>query len=148
MNNNELTKEELLIKLEKLETTYNKIKERACKYIQDNQELRLYHSCKNNAKRKKVEFTLLLEDIVLPEKCPIFNVPLTNISEQGRVQTNASIDRKDPAKGYTKENILIMSDLANRMKQDATIEQLIQFAKGVLKLYAGVDSNKGVTKFK
>ena len=142
MNNNELTREELLIRLEEIEklaSNYNKMKLRATIFQRENQEHRLYNSCRSNAKKKNKEFTLQLEDINLPEFCPILRVKLTNISEQGRVQTNASIDRIDSTKGYTKDNIQIISDLANRMKQDATKEQLVQFAKGVLKLYAGIN---------
>ena len=104
MNSN-LSKEELLEKLNKIEASYNKIKERANKFMRDNQEVRLYYSCRSNAKRKNIEFSLNKEDIIIPEFCPIFGVKLTNTNLKGRVQTNASIDRIDPSKGYTKDNI-------------------------------------------
>jgi hypothetical protein len=62
-------------------------------------------------------------------------VELTNIIGQGRQQYNPSVDRIDSTKGYTPDNIWVISDLANRMKQEATREQLIMFAEGILKLY-------------
>jgi hypothetical protein len=144
MNNNELSKEELLIKLEKLEQNYQKVKDRATKFLQDNQELRLLNSCRGSAKRKGTVFDLTLEDIIIPERCIYLDCLLTNTSNQGRVQSNASIDRIDSTKGYTKNNIQIISDLANKMKQDATIEQLIQFAIGVLKQHASINIDKAI----
>lgn len=144
--NEDLTKEELLLKLASVEEAYEKIKQRARKFIQENQEIRLYHSCKSNAKKKGVAFSISVEDIIIPEVCPIMGIKLTNTSNKGRVKTNASIDRIDPTKGYVKGNIQVISDLANRMKQNATSEELINFAKGILKIYAGIDVDKIITQ--
>lgn len=145
MNYNELSKEELLEKIELLEKRNNIIKERAIKYIQDNQNIRLFNSCKNNAKRKQVEFSITIEDIIIPKFCPYLGCKLTNISNNGRVWSNASIDRIDSTKGYVKGNVWVISDLANRMKQNATQEQLVLFAKGVLKLHVRNSNNKKST---
>ncbi len=117
------------------EEAYGRIVQKAKEYIQKNQKKRLYLSAKGNAKRNNVEFSLIEEDLVIPEYCPYLGVKLTNTSNQGRVQTNASIDRIEKEKGYIKENIQIVSDLANRMKQDATKEQLVAFAESILKMY-------------
>ncbi len=100
-----------------------------------NQIYRLYHSVKQGAKRKNLEFTITMEDIKIPETCPYMGWPITNLYGCGRVRTNASIDRIDPSKGYTPDNIMIISDFANTMKQNATPEELLLFAEGIKRIH-------------
>jgi len=124
-----------------MNTHYEKYKESikatSKKYLQENQEYRLLHSAKQRAKRAGIEFSLGYSDIVIPEYCPYLGIKLTNTFGEGRIQSNASVDRIDSSIGYTVDNIQIISDLANRMKQEATKEQLVAFAKNILTLYGG-----------
>jgi hypothetical protein len=135
MDYNTLTKEKLIELLIIDKTKKELASARTLQWVRENQEARLYQSCRNNSIKRNLEFSISQEDIIIPEVCPILDVKLTNISGQGRVKTNASIDRMDNSKGYTKDNILVVSDLANRMKQNATTEELLAFAKGIINLY-------------
>ena len=112
-----------------------KVKKIITEYALANQEKIILGVCKQRAKRFGLEFNLTETDIHIPERCPYLDIPLTNIRGQGRVHSNASIDRIDSAKGYYPDNIQIISDLANKMKQDASKDQLIAFAKGVLRMH-------------
>lgn len=105
------------------------------KWRAENQQEALWRSAKNNAVNKGREFSIIPTDIVIPEVCPYLGTPITNIQGQGRVWTNASLDRKDSSKGYTKDNIQVISILANCMKQHATEEQLLAFAQGVERIH-------------
>ena len=78
------------------------------------QQRRLYDSAKSRATKKGREFNIELEDIVIPETCPVFGAPLTE----------PSIDRLDSSKGYVKGNIRVISLRANLLKNDATVEEL------------------------
>lgn len=129
----ELKLEEAYLKDKKAKETY--------KYLASHQEVRLFHASKQRAKKANMEHTISISDIVIPEYCPYLGCKITNIYRQGRVWSNASIDRIDPYKGYIPGNIRVVSDLANKMKQNATEPQLIAFAKGVLKLHGGAESN-------
>ena len=84
-------------------------------------ERRLYDSAKSRSTKNGREFTLLLEDIVIPDICPVFNVPLVE-----KTPYAASIDRKDSSRGYTKDNIQIISLRANILKNDSTLQELEQ----------------------
>ncbi len=69
---------------------------------------------------------------MIPTHCPYLGCELTYITGQGRLDTTASVDKIDPELGYVKGNVQVISDLANRMKNSATLQQLTTFAKNVL----------------
>lgn len=98
---------------------------------------RMYNSAYERAKDMDWIFTLKSEDIKLIYECPLLNIPLVYKSK-GQVNASPSLDRIDSTRGYTKDNIQVISSLANRMKNNATEEQLITFAGNVLKLYKKV----------
>lgn len=77
--------------------------------------------------------TLTINDIKIPERCPIMDQPLQYIPG-GYSDYSPSVDRKDSTKGYTPDNIWVISSIANRMKWNATKEQLLTFCQGVMSL--------------
>lgn len=80
---------------------------------------------RSQAKGRGLDFDLTLEDIPdTPLLCPILKEPMIKLT-----RTAPSVDRIDSTKGYVKGNIQIISRLANTMKLDASIEQLIAFSK-------------------
>lgn len=95
----------------------------------------LYNQAKRGSVNRKLEFNLEYSDIVIPTHCPYLEILLTTTQGQGIVWTNASIDRINNNKGYVKGNIMIISRLANSMKQHSSIENLIMFSKNTLRMF-------------
>ena len=91
---------------------------------------RLLDRAKLRARNMVIDFDLTLEDIVIPHYCPYLNITLDHRSKGHE----PSLDRINSKKGYVKGNIMVVSTLANRMKNVATGQQLITFAKNVLKM--------------
>lgn len=110
-----------------------KIKEAAIRWRRNNPDAQLYYQAMYSAKSRGLEFSITRADIIIPEFCPYLGVKLTN--EKGRKLTNISIDRIDNTKGYIPGNIQVISYLANKMKDVATIEELVLFARGILALH-------------
>ena len=75
------------------------------------------------AKRLGVPFSLLESDLVLPAFCPIFGTPL-KIGEGKQSNDSPSVDRIIGAAGYVKGNIVVISNRANGLKREATIDEL------------------------
>lgn len=92
------------------------------KWRTSNPEKHLLQSVRNRGKGCNLE----LSDIVIPEVCPALGIPLeVNTKDRTKRPDNIpSIDRVDPTKGYVKGNVRIISFRANRIKQDATEEEL------------------------
>jgi hypothetical protein len=78
-------------------------------YTRKNYEARLLSSIKSKCKRFNIAFDLELEDIVIPDVCPKTGIKLTVHTERGKHYDTPSIDRIDPKKGYTKDNIQVVS---------------------------------------
>ena len=87
----------------------------------------LLNASRQRSVLKGRENTLTREDLIAAypkdNKCPVFGFIL-EWNKSGFRETSPSIDRIDSAKGYTKENIQIISWKANRIKSYATAEEL------------------------
>lgn len=75
---------------------------------------------KKRAIKNNLEFNLTEEDIKVPEFCPALGIELKYNSGD----SSPSLDRVDNSKGYTKDNISVISNRANILKRDATKEEL------------------------
>lgn len=78
------------------------------------------------------EFDLEISDIAIPEKCPVFGMTLRTgaYGSCGRAQDDSpSVDRVDSTRGYTKDNIRVISWRANRLKQAMTAIEARQLAE-------------------
>jgi hypothetical protein len=95
----------------------------------------IWYRSKENSKDRGLDFNLDVDDIIIPKYCPLLGIELVLGIENYKSPNYYSIDRIDSSKGYVKDNIQIISRLANTMKNNATKEQLITFSKNVLKLY-------------
>ena len=78
------------------------------------------------AKRRGIYFDLKYTDFELPEYCPILGIKI-EYEGDGNSPNHATLDRIDNSKGYIPGNIMIISRLANAMKNEATFEQLQSF---------------------
>jgi hypothetical protein len=85
-------------------------------------------------------FNLTIEDINIPEKCPLLEIPLSTNPKDYKEQNYYTGDRIDSSKGLVKGNIQVISMLANRMKSKATESELLIFATNGLKIL----SNAGI----
>jgi len=93
----------------------------------------LITNVKSRAAKNGLDFDLDHTKMFIPTHCKYLGMELTYTHKQGRKPSTISIDRIDPTKGYTMDNVQIISDKANRMKQNASMSELITFAKNILK---------------
>ena len=90
-----------------------------------NVERTIFHETKSRAKASKIEFNLSIEDIVIPEVCPVLGTKFAS-GLGGRKDNSPSIDKIIPSKGYVKGNVKIISWLANCIKRDCTDPEVFE----------------------
>lgn len=79
----------------------------------------IFQAAKTRAKNKKIAFTITLEDVIIPEICPVLGIPLDTKNKESR----PSLDRIINSKGYVKGNVSVISLKANRLKNNGTIDE-------------------------
>lgn len=119
---------------------YAKIKEQrkdyTKEYLQDkgNRSFVMYSNAKSRALKFNLDFNIEPSDVVIPEICPLLELPITLEVGNGRLKNGPSLDRIDNSKGYIKGNVQVICNLANTMKNSATAEELRTFANNILKV--------------
>jgi hypothetical protein len=92
-------------------------------WLKNNPTKTMVTSARRTAKLKGLPFDLTDSDITIPEFCPVLGLLL----EKGKVvrsDNSPSLDRIIPSNGYVKGNVLVISMRANRIKNDASIDEL------------------------
>lgn len=107
------------------------------KYRSNNVEKYLFRAARLRSLKLGRNFSITVDDIKIPKKCPYLNIELKHSSGRGRGARRASpsLDRKDNSLGYEPGNVEVISTLANRMKGDASSSELVLFAKEIIRRY-------------
>ena len=106
-----------------------------CRKCQNDRFLRmdlrqkLLYAARGRARKSGLPCTITVDDIVIPEICPVLGIPLFPSVGNGRkhpalIPNSPSVDRLDNDKGYTPDNIRVISMRANDIKSNATLDEL------------------------
>jgi len=92
----------------------------------------MFTSAKYRAEQRGIEFNIDIDDIVIPDMCPILECSFI-YGNSHNYDYSPSLDRIDNSKGYVKGNVQVISTKANKMKNSATFEELQKFCKNILR---------------
>ena len=101
----------------------------------ENFEKYLFDQTKAYAKKNKIEFNILLTDVVIPEICPLIGQQITKNVGDGKILTNPCIFRINESIGYIKGNILVTCILANHYRSLGSVQQAQLFIDNIKKFY-------------
>lgn len=94
-------------------------------YSRKNPERMLWQAARDRARRDGYEHTITIEDINIPEFCPLLGIRLERGEGIGGVQgSSPTLDKITPKLGYIKGNVWVISARANTLKNDATLQEL------------------------
>ena len=100
----------------------------------------MLRAARNRARKKNIEFSLVLEDILTLAKQPRCPITRQLLNWKNTVDANSpgtaspdgpTLDRIDPSLGYTPDNVWIISYRMNRIKNDATPRELALVSRAV-----------------
>lgn len=95
------------------------------KWRSKNYALSRFIVLRSKAKKNGIDFDIEFEDLIIPELCPVLQIPLDGHDRDHQW----SFDKIVPEKGYVKGNVKIISMRANRLKNNATIPDLEKIIK-------------------
>jgi hypothetical protein len=85
----------------------------------------LWTNAKLRARDAGLPFDMTVADIFVPTLCPVLGTPLQiKTGSSGPGAHSPTLDRMDPAKGYVRGNVMVISARANRLKSNATAAEM------------------------
>lgn len=91
---------------------------------------RMLSAAKKRAREAGLPFTLKLEDITVPDRCPIFGYEFS-LGVGTLNDGSPTLDKIIPALGYVPRNIWVISWKANRAKSNLSVEELAALVAAV-----------------
>lgn len=88
----------------------------------------MLRSAKARATKAGVPFALTERDIIIPHTCPALGIPI-RVGNIQATDNSPSLDRVVPSLGYVPGNIVVISNRANRIKNNATVPELEAIAR-------------------
>ena len=123
---NVIKKDANLFEISQTFINYNKISNNPSIYFTESEKKRLFRTSKKSAKKRGIDFTIKITDILIPDFCPVLGIRLhykdknKQVSIRGKCPNSPSIDRIDNSKGYEKGNVRVISWRANWLKTDSS----------------------------
>ncbi len=110
----------------------------ASQWRENNPKSYMLTRAKSGARKRNIEFTITIDDIVLLTHCPILELELVYSKKGNGITDNlATLDRVDSSKGYVPGNVCVISWRANWLKSNATLTEL----KSMVKYIESFESN-------
>jgi hypothetical protein len=83
---------------------------------------------KLRARDGKYPFSISIDDIRIPEYCPVLGIPL--VTKTGKLEPGSpTLDKIVPDLGYVPGNVMVISWRANKIKSDASIGELTRLGR-------------------
>jgi len=96
-------------------------------------KLSILRAAKRRARKRNIFFDLTVDDVHVSTHCPILGTLLEVGSDNW--QNSPSLDRIDNNRGYEPDNVIVVSMMANSIKNQATPTQIKKVADFYEKLY-------------
>jgi hypothetical protein len=115
-------------------------------WLLNNPRRYLYIKAKTRAKAAGILFGITVDDIVIPDLCPVLGIRLEGGLGKGVPASPASpsVDRIIPELGYVPGNVRVISMRANVLKRDATAAELEAIAAYIRRETAPVPPHFGL----
>lgn len=110
----------------------------------NNPLVRIVQEAKVRATKRGLLFSITAEDLSIPDVCPVLGIPI-GMTYGARSDNSLSIDRIDSKKGYVEGNVRIISWRANRLKNDATLDELraiVSYMENALSAITAVEQQR------
>ena len=93
----------------------------------------LWQGASRRARKNKLPFNIDIHDCKIPLFCPALGIPLKHSSKIGPTDNSPTLDRLIPEKGYVKGNVRVISNKANRLKNDGNYLDLLRISEWLKK---------------
>jgi len=96
-------------------------------------KLTMLRLAKRRARKRNIFFDLTIDDIHIGNTCPILGMAFEVGADNW--QNSPSLDRIDNRRGYEPDNVIVVSMMANSIKNQATPEQIKKVGDFYEKIY-------------